>query len=64
YDPRHPDMAGVFFAMGRGAEPGGRLGVVSALDVAPSIAALLDIEPPRHAEGRPIPALASVPTTQ
>lgn len=64
YDPRHPDMAGVFFAMGRGAEPGGRLGVVSALDVAPSIAALLDIEPPRHAEGRPIPALASVPTAQ
>jgi predicted AlkP superfamily pyrophosphatase or phosphodiesterase len=64
YDPRHPDMAGVFFAMGRGAEPGGRLGVVSALDVAPSIAALLDIEPPRHAEGRPIPALSSVPTAQ
>ena len=64
YDPRHPDMAGVLFAMGRGVEPGSRLGVVSALDVAPSIAALLDIEPPRHAEGRPIPALGSGPTAQ
>ena len=64
YDARHPDMAGVLFAMGRGIEPGGRLGVLSALDVAPSIAALLDIEPPRHAEGHPIPALGSGPKTR
>ena len=57
YDPRYPDMAGILFALGRGVAPGGDLGEVSALDVAPSVAQLLGMEAPRHAEGRPIPSL-------
>lgn len=58
YDPNRPDMGGIFFAVGRGVSPGAKLGVVSSLDVAPTIARLLGIEPPRDAEGRAIGALA------
>lgn len=58
YDPRHEDMSGILFALGRGVPPGTALGVVSALDVAPTVAALLGIAPPRHAEGRALGALA------
>jgi len=59
YDPRHPDMAGILFALGRGVAPGGDLGEVSALDVAPSVAQLLGMEAPRHAAGHPIPSLGA-----
>lgn len=58
YDPKRGDMGGIFFAKGRGVRPGARLGVVSALDVAPTAAKLLAIEPPRHSEGRAIDLLA------
>lgn len=58
YDPKHADMQGVFFARGRGAAPGTRLGTVSSLDVAPTVARLLGIEAPRNSEGAPIEALA------
>jgi predicted AlkP superfamily pyrophosphatase or phosphodiesterase len=58
YDPaRVPEMNGILLALGRGVAPGTRLPRVRALDVAPTVAALLGIEPPRHAEGRPIAAL-------
>ncbi len=57
YDPKRADMKGIFFAMGRGAAAGTRLGVVSSLDVAPTVARLLGIDPPRDAEGRVIEAL-------
>ena len=58
YDPtRHSDMHGILLARGRGAAPGTRLPPQRAVDVAPTVARLLGIEPPRHAEGRPIEAL-------
>lgn len=56
YDPRRPDMQGIFFALGRGVHAGTQLGEVSALDVAPTVAALLGIAPPREAEGRALSA--------
>lgn len=52
YDPELPDMGGVFLALGRGVPRGARLGPVRAVDVAPSVAALLGIEPPQHSEGQ------------
>jgi len=54
YRPEHPDMGGVFLALGRGVAPGTRLGSVRAIDVAPSVAALLRIEAPAQAEGRAV----------
>jgi predicted AlkP superfamily pyrophosphatase or phosphodiesterase len=59
YDPSLPDMGGVFFALGRGVPAGTRLGVVRSMDVAPTVARLLGIAPPRDAEGVPIAGLAS-----
>ena len=41
-----------------GVPPGARPGVVRSIDVAPTVAGLLGIEPPRDAEGRPIAGLA------
>ncbi|MCC6641734.1 MAG: alkaline phosphatase family protein [Deltaproteobacteria bacterium] len=58
YDASRADMRGIFFAMGRGVAPATKLGAVSSLDVAPTVARLLGIEPPRDAEGRAIEALA------
>ncbi|MCC6641182.1 MAG: hypothetical protein IT386_08470, partial [Deltaproteobacteria bacterium] len=57
YDASRADMRGIFFAMGRGVAPATKLGAVSSLDVAPTVARLLGIEPPRDAEGRAIEAL-------
>jgi len=54
YAADHPDMAGVFLAMGRGVPAGRRIAPVRAVDVAATVAAWLDIEPPAHSEGRPI----------
>ncbi|MGH0028269.1 MAG: alkaline phosphatase family protein [Myxococcota bacterium] len=54
YAPDHPDMGGVLLARGRGVSAGTRLGAVRMVDVAPTVAALLGIDPPRHAEGEPI----------
>ncbi len=51
YLPSHPDMAGIFYAMGRGVAGDLRLGSVSNLDIAPTVSALLGIEPPQHCEG-------------
>jgi predicted AlkP superfamily pyrophosphatase or phosphodiesterase len=58
YDPALPDMRGILFALGRGAPAGAKLGLVRAIDVAPTVARLLGIEPPRDSEGTPIAALA------
>lgn len=62
YDPARADMAAILYAKGRGVLPGARLGTVAATDVAPTVARLLGIDPPRQSEGRPIPQLAP-PTT-
>lgn len=52
YRGDHPDMAGIFLALGRGVRAGARPGATSELDLAPSAAALLGIAPPRHSIGR------------
>ena len=52
YRPEHPDMAGIFLARGRAAPAGARTGAVHAVDVAPTVAALLGIDPPEQSEGR------------
>lgn len=57
YDPALPDMGGVFLAIGRGVPAGARLDAVRQIDVAPTVARLLGIAPPRDAEGEPIPGI-------
>jgi arylsulfatase A-like enzyme len=58
YDPaRHPEMHGIFLALGRGVPKGARLPRVSAVDVAPTVARLLGIAPPGSSEGKPIAPL-------
>lgn len=55
YDPeKYPAMRGIFFALGRGAAPGAKLGRVRAIDVAATVAQLLGIAPPAQNEGAPI----------
>jgi len=51
------EMGALFVAFGRGAEAGGQLGSVRAVDVAPTALALLGLPVPDWMEGRPIPAL-------
>jgi arylsulfatase A-like enzyme len=53
--PEAPEMAGIFFALGRGVRPGARPGRVRALDVAPTVLALLGQPRPDAMTGRPIP---------
>ncbi len=53
--PEAPEMAGIFYALGRGVEAGFRPGRVRALDVAPTVLALLGEPQPPHMQGRPIP---------
>lgn len=57
YWPDHPDMAGVFLAMGRGVPRGLVVPEVHQVDLAPTVARLLGIEPPRQSEGRPVRGL-------
>jgi hypothetical protein len=58
YDPaRVPEMRGILLALGRGVPAGARIGAVRSLDVAPTAARLLGIEPPRSCEGTPIPEI-------
>ncbi len=54
YDPDIEEMGGVFLALGRGVPEGHRLGAVRQVDVAPTIASLLGIQPPLQATGKPI----------
>jgi predicted AlkP superfamily pyrophosphatase or phosphodiesterase len=54
YAPEHPDMAGIFLAIGRGVPAGAQPSAVRMIDVAPTVARLLGMAPPRHAEGRAI----------
>jgi len=52
FDPAQPDMGAIFYALGRGVPHGAELGEVRAVDVAPTVAALLGIHPPEKSEGR------------
>jgi predicted AlkP superfamily pyrophosphatase or phosphodiesterase len=60
YRPEHPAMAAIFLARGRGVAPGARPGAVRALDVAPTVLALLDVPIPAAMEGRPIELSATL----
>jgi arylsulfatase A-like enzyme len=57
YDPEEPSMRAILFARGRGARPGGDLGVVRSIDVAPTVLYLLGQTPPDWMEGRVIEGL-------
>lgn len=57
YPPTHPDMSGIFYAMGRGIPSGLELGSVSNLDIAPTVSGLLAIDAPEHCEGAALRAL-------
>ncbi len=59
YPPEHPDMAAIFLALGRGVPAGAKLDAVRMIDVAPTVARVLGIEPPRNAEGRAIALFAN-----
>jgi predicted AlkP superfamily pyrophosphatase or phosphodiesterase len=58
YAPELPDMEGILLAIGRGVRAGARPGTVRMIDVAPTVALLLGIDPPRDAEGRATSAFA------
>ncbi len=45
------EMNGIFVALGREVGVGARLPAAQAIDLAPTIAALLGIDPPEHSEG-------------
>lgn len=57
YDPRLREMGGVFLAMGRGVPAGLVLAEVHQVDVAPTVARLLGMEPPQQSEGRAVRGL-------
>lgn len=61
YDPELPEMGALLLAMGRGVPAGAKLGTPRAIDVAPTIARLLAIDPPRDSEGSPLPGIVPVP---
>ena len=54
YPPQLPEMKAAFFAMGRGVDVGGEPVEVRHVDLAATIAALLDVEPPGQSEGVPM----------
>ena len=52
-----PDMDGIFMAIGRGVPAGAAPARVRALDLAPTVSALLGMDPPAGAEGRVVEAI-------
>jgi len=57
YLPTEPSMGALLIAAGRGVRPGTVLGTVRTIDVAPTVLALLGIDPPPSMQGRPIAGL-------
>jgi len=57
FDPNLPEMGATLLAMGRGIPKGARISAVQMIDVAPTIAKLLHIEPPLQSEGKPVPGI-------
>jgi hypothetical protein len=50
-DPERPEMQPVFLVTGNGVAAGTELGRIRQIDVAPTLAALLGIDPPADATG-------------
>ena len=61
YDSEDVAMHGIFFAQGRGVEPGLRIPPVRGIDVAPTILQLLESEIPTWMEGKPIGLRTTAP---
>jgi predicted AlkP superfamily pyrophosphatase or phosphodiesterase len=59
YLPEHPDMGAILLGMGQHVPQGMALGRIDSLDVAPTVARWLGIEPPERCEGSPIPGLTN-----
>ena len=59
--PELPEMGALFGAIGRGVAAGTRPGTVRAVDVAPTVLALLGLPIPEGMEGHPIALDAGVP---
>jgi predicted AlkP superfamily phosphohydrolase/phosphomutase len=55
-DPEHPSMHAGFAIAGPGVAAGASLGAIREIDVAPTLAALLGIEPPAQATGKVLEA--------
>ena len=53
HDSHLPDLHAMFVAWGQGIKPGAKLGEISNMSVAPTIAKLLGVEIP-NAEGKPL----------
>ncbi|MBW2713521.1 MAG: hypothetical protein JRC77_07195 [Deltaproteobacteria bacterium] len=60
--PETPGMGAVFIAFGRGVSPGQRLGIISNLDVAPTILQLLGLEVPESLKGQVLFLPETVPS--
>jgi hypothetical protein len=60
--PELPEMGALFGAIGRGVAAGARPGTVRAVDVAPTVLALLGLPTPGWMEGRPISLDAALDT--
>jgi predicted AlkP superfamily pyrophosphatase or phosphodiesterase len=56
HDSSLPDLHATFVAWGAGIKPGVKLGEISNLDVAPTIAKLLGLDLP-HTDGKPLTAV-------
>ncbi len=52
HDPEHPDMGAILYVWGGAARTGARISKAYALDLAPTVCALLGIPAPTGAEGR------------
>ena len=59
YRPEHPDMSGILLALGRGVKAGARLPPAHQIDVAATVARLLNIAPPAQSEGTPIAGIGN-----
>ena len=53
--PADRRMLGSFVIAGPGVAQGADLGVIQQIDIAPTLAALLGMDPLAHAEGKPLP---------
>ncbi|MGI9431675.1 MAG: alkaline phosphatase family protein [Myxococcota bacterium] len=64
YPPDVPDMGAILLGMGSAIPKNAALGRVDSLDVAPTVAAWLGIDPPEHCEGTAIPGLVNTVATE